>query len=186
MCWLVGPQTQSGHFVKKPRYRRGFSLIEALVVVSVLGLLASGAMLVLSGPLQRAKQQSMLTELAALDEWSRVHSRRGRVEMQFDLSAQTVSVGAPSRPSEGKLVPLGAGLRIAEVLIRGTARDSGVVELRYAAGGCPTHALLMRSRTGQPTWTIVSGPTGERYRLKSDEEVDKQLRAWFTYWTHPD
>lgn len=186
MRWPDDTRMQLGQFVRQARHRRGFSLIEALVVVCVLGLLASGAMLVLAGPLQRAKRQSKLTELAALDEWARIHSRRGLADVQFDLSAQTIRASSLAHPSERKQVSLGAGVRIAEVLVGGVGYETGVVELQYVAGSCPTHALLIVSQAAQPTWTVISGPTGERYRLKSDEEVDKQLRAWFSYWTHPD
>lgn len=168
------------------RSRRGFSLLEAMIVVCILGLLASGTMLVLSGPMQRAKHQAVLAELAVLDQWARVHSKRGAVELHFDLNAQAVEAVAQSRVNERKYVQLPPGLRILEILTGGIACDSGVAEVGYAAGGCPTHALLIQMRTGQSGWTIISGPTGQRYAVKSDEAAEKQLRAWFAHWTHPD
>ena len=168
------------------RTRRAFTLVEAMVVICLLGLFASSSLLLLSGPMKRAQHQAAYSELTAIDEWARVHSRRGSVTLRVDLGNQFVEAFVISRTNERSVLKLPPGLQVTEVLVGGVARDSGTVELSYANGGCPTHALLIASASGQHNWTVIGGPTGERYLVKNDELAEKQLRAWFTHWTHPD
>lgn len=172
--------------INASRCSRGFTLVEAMVVMCILGLMASGAMVVLSGPMKRAKHQAVLAELADLDRWARMHSRRDAVKLRFDLRAQRIEAVAEVNTIAARVVNLPGGTRVNEVLVGAIAHDAGLVELTYHDGGGPTHAILVSSPSRKSTWTVVSGPTGQQFIVNNDENAAKELRNWFTKWTHPD
>ena len=191
---------------KHKRRLHAFTLVELLVVMSIVGAIAGGAMLVSSGMLKKAKQNGAVADLLELDAWARRASKRGQASLRIDLQQQVAWVrvstsqtgtsartpelvtsgGVGSRGAEGeKSVVMPPGVRVTMLMSHGTMRDTGVIELQYRDGGCPTYAIQVESRGGQTTWVVTSGPTGIRTKYEHSAETQEQLAKWFGQWTSP-
>src|SRR4051794_617034 len=79
------------HAIKRRRHA-GFTLIEIMVAVVIVGLLAGGAALSFAKPLREARAMDSIETIRSFDETARMSARRtGRsVVMRFDVAGNTL------------------------------------------------------------------------------------------------
>lgn len=134
--------------------RCGFTLIEVMAVVLLIGLLAGAVAWSMVGTVQDATRQEVLEKLAHADANARMSARRlGPSALQLDLDTQQLWVVTPdletNEPRRGHVIQLAPNYRIAEVNWLGTSarvqgqdgayedvrRDDGLVELAMSSAG---------------------------------------------------
>jgi prepilin-type N-terminal cleavage/methylation domain-containing protein len=145
--------------------RRGFTLIEVMIAVMILGLLAGLATWSFSGPLRRARFEEAMEQIRYLDSTSRRLARETgrRVEMVIDAGSGVVSRGDYS-------AQLPAGVRVERVVTlageQGAVTRVGV----SAVGLSPSYALRLAGADWR-RWVFVSGLSGEVRVISDDAQV---------------
>ncbi len=167
------------------RGRHAFTLVEAVVVICVLALLASGSLMMLSGPLRKASRQGTVVQLIDVHHWARRHSARQPATMVLDLSGQRVAVISEDvRAPAGASVEFGEHTQLKKVILDGAVLESGKVKVTYVGGGSPTYAMLLTGSTRAGKWILVCGPTGQTKVYSGDESIEGPLVDWLAQWAN--
>lgn len=173
--------------------RGGFTFIEVIAVVALLGLLAGGTAYYLADQVQASSSDSAVGQLAYADRLTRLRARRlGReCVLRVDLDEQTVTrFEAVGRDLDNRSAGLNLPVRcrIQEVWTVGLMNgieanpsglakcDNGVVDIAYSrAGRSATYALKLLSHESA-CWVVVAGLTGE----VTVEDNEEQLHNLFS------
>lgn len=186
----------------RTRVRRGFSLMEVLVAVALLGLFAGATLWTARSALDRQAAATAAAGLARLDADARrlaanaapgggplVALVRGEAPapavpgpvLRWDLREQEARLvdaapGARSGPRDAVRLP--GTLRLREVWVAGATQNpvrSGVASVPFAAGP-PTYAVELRE-AGVSRWVLVAGATGQRTVLPTRRSVAEVIGA---------
>ena len=181
--------------------RRGFSLMETLVVVALLGLFAGGTLWTARTALDRRAGAAAAAALARLDRDARRlaetagHDRLARlvageppwaaaaagpVVLEWSLSDQEARLWAPAGGdnSPREAVRLPATLELREVWVAGAERNprrSGAAAVRFGPEP-PTYAVELRE-AGVSRWVLVAGLTGQRTVFDTRRGVEGVIGA---------
>lgn len=161
-----------------PRRRRranAFTLIEAVVVLTLMGLLAAAVTVSLAGAARAARVEDVIDAYAAFDRTTREAARRfGRTPaLRFDLNRGTVTRRDAER-SETRLA-LRGDFRVARVMTAERDSRSGEVEVPVTARGyTPSYAVLVVGPTSQ-RWVVFAGLTGQSTVLADERDVQDIL-----------
>jgi len=176
--------------------RAGFTLIEMLAVVVLIGLLAGAVAYSMTGEVRRSSREDLLGELEYFDRITRTAARRFDEQrvLAIDLDRQRVRrIDRPGKWDEkaSARIAVGDGLSIDRVWIAaGDAtplRANGRTEARQEADGevevpfdpmgqSATYAVRIAGpeRTG---WIVFAGLTGEPTRTDDDQAVDRLFES---------
>ncbi|MEZ6137054.1 MAG: type II secretion system protein [Pirellulaceae bacterium] len=157
--------------------RLALSLIEIVIVLSILALLASGSMLLLSGTLRSAAQQGLLTEFIDLHTWTRDHSSTRVIEMQFDFEAQQISV-------QERVIAFSGSSRLSSVIINGAVLESRSIQVPYHHERSSTYAVLFSDESNLGMWVLVCGPSGEIEVFENKPGMQEQITYWTAQWSN--
>ena len=165
--------------MRRPRHWRAFTLIEAIVVVTVMALLAAAVTVSLAGAARVASAEDVADAYAAFDRTTREAARRlGRTpELRFELNRGTVSrVDGERSPTK---LALRGGFRVTRVLVRGRDARSGEIAIPISARGqTPTYAVLLAGPNGDDErWVVFAGLTGQSTVLRHERDVQDILAA---------
>lgn len=153
------------------RVRRGFTLVEMLAVVCLLGVMALGATLTLRAPLGAARRQLTLERIAAWDAQMRERCRRHRTAAALEVDATT---GAWWRVDGAGSVLAFEGMPLRDFRVgRRESRVGRPGVMFRADGGSDSYAIRL---SGAPTdrWHLVCGGTG-KWTEVNDESLAKVL-----------
>lgn len=156
--------------------RLAFSLVELVVVIAILGLIAGGGMLLLSGQLQKARLGASIDAFVDLHQKSCRGSVNSDVPVRFDFEAKTVTMGEEIRDTIS--LP---GLD--QVIHSGAVVDRGDVTISYSSGGPPEYAILLSGR-GRAKWIMVYAATGIALVLDAELVDASQIPTWQAAWAH--
>lgn len=160
--------------------RTGFTLIEVMVVVVLIGLLAGAAAVSLTGDLDRATHEDVIGRLTYADAQARMAGRRlGPATLRIDLDQQAIWLVTPddqsAQPRPGHVMRLGEGYTIREVMWidpepmaakttrprRRVSRQAGRVEIAFSSEGLSrTYALRLEG----PATDEPGGAAGDSAR----------------------
>lgn len=168
--------------------RSGFTLIEVLAVIVVLGLLAGAVAWSLAGDATQAIGEDALGRLAHADSMARAEARRfGReYTLRFDLNEQALRRLDEGDRQSAHSVKLPTGHRIEAVAFKaqgdsgsGTLRrvTFGAADVVYSpAGRSVSYAVRIRSGDAR-RWLVVAGLTGQVTQTDDAKAVDNLFDA---------
>lgn len=168
--------------------RIGFSLIELLVVMAILGLLASGSMLVLSGFVRRAESLTSRESIKNLVLWARIHSNSGPVTVVFDLDDQIVLVSATNSGISRRLRTKGQ-FRISGCISGNNFQQDGKISISFEQGLGQSFAICIKqqkNKSERVKWILFCGLTGEIYEIENESGMSGALRIWLSTSRQPD
>ena len=167
--------------------RDGFSMVELMAAMLVLGIIAASAAVRIHGPLRKARMRDVADAVARFDRATRLAARRSGRELRIvvDLGGGRLGRGlgdgqeAPSQP-----LALPGEYRFQGLLIEGQFIGTGrPYVLCSALGLTPSYALLLEGPR-QRTWVVVAGLTGQIFEVESEPQarqilsvVDARLHA---------
>lgn len=158
-------------------FRLGFSLVELVVVVAILGLLASGGMLVLSGELRKAQRAASLNSFVDLHDRACRSCIQTGVPVLFDLEQKSVVFELPSGPRT-LMVPA-----MQQIVMGGAILDRGTVMVEYSGGGPPGYAMMLSSSKTTKCLLVHAG-TGLISRLDKKQVDASYISTWQTAWAN--
>jgi type II secretory pathway pseudopilin PulG len=172
-------------FRKKERIL-GLSLIEMIVVLTLISLATLGAMVTLASWLKKHQQDAVFVVVSSCDQWGRSHSQSSNYELDWDLDSNTIAKKEANSPKSSTVEQLTNDL---EVLVTSDAEyRSGRVTIPYRFGSCSTWALKIKLNNGVTQWIICQGLTGELEIHDSNAASDTSIPRWITHSTkvfHP-
>lgn len=154
------------------RSTRGFTLIELIVVLAVLGLITALAMPMFAGALPGARLKAAARDLGAELRYARAQAIAGNREttLTIDLAARRYAIlGARTGPGESRALPeeLEIKVRTARRELAGDARAS----IRFFPDGGSTGGRITLSRGERRYLVGVDWLTG-RVTVVNGDDVD--------------
>jgi type II secretion system protein H len=161
----------------KREIRRGFTLIEMLVVIALAALMATVVIVSLAGSYRAARTEDVAGQIAMYDRLAREHARRfglaGR--LVFDLGRGTVTraaVEGDAPASDSAALHLPAAVRLSRMMTAGGAASSGEVSIDCSRGGqTPSYAICLTGAKDEEYWVITAGLTGKTSRARDEREA---------------
>jgi type II secretion system protein H len=159
--------------------RRGFTMIEILAVMVLLGLAAGVVAVNIRGPMREASLEEVVERIVDFDGQTRAIARRkGRpLRLRVDLTAGRLSrsdaetgeeLGAPA-------VVLG-GWRVEELRVRDEPIGSGTATLSVSRRGLSqSYALLLVGPHGERRWLLCAGLSGHFTQYDSHDGIENIL-----------
>lgn len=171
--------------------RSGFTLIEMIAVVLLLGLLVGSVAYAMTGELRRGTREEAVDVIRYMDHTTRLTARRfGRpCAVRFDLaedrmrrildpadrSRQTLSTRRLPRPfGIDRLVvaEVDDRRRGKPISTRVRSREHGRADVKVGVGGRgPTYAVRLAGNE-QHQWLVFAGLTGQMIRAQDEQAVD--------------
>jgi len=160
-------------------FRRGFTLIEIMVAVIVMGLLCGAVVLTFAGPIRRARMTEAIEQVKYADASARDVARRfGReVELVFDLSASRIERCEQGGPEATFAANVPPPMRIEAVRTREGETDYGQASVAISPVGLsPTYAVKIAGPEGT-RWILVTGLGGVTVVLANEAQVERIFAA---------
>lgn len=156
--------------------RPGWTLIELVVVLALLGILSGGALLTMKSPLATAQRNSQREAVLLLDRLARSQAResRGIVKLEFvwgDAPGCQL-VRAAVQPVLQRALPALRGVRLAGAI----RQDRRVVVPFTANGQSPSYAVRFGAGDREE-WVLIVGGSGQPLGDCDDQQVDALLRS---------
>jgi prepilin-type N-terminal cleavage/methylation domain-containing protein len=156
--------------------RRGFTLIETMIAVIILGLLTGAVVLSFAGPVGRARLAEGVEQVTYVDVSTRELARRtGRaMEVRIDLSEGVLERREGAR---GVTFRTSVPVRVERVRTVERREESGEVRMPVSGLGLsPTYAVKLVGPEGV-RWVVVAGLSGEVRVMTDDAQVDSIFAA---------
>lgn len=165
----------------KHREAKAFTLIEMIVVMTIIGLLTGMAVMKFREPYLAANFETTIRRIAALDDLSRNHAARGEAGTQLTIDLENGFV----RGTGGSVLQLNSKFEIERVLLANGTKTNGEVVIPISSNGqSPTYGLHMTGAGDREVWLVFLGLAGQLVRLDGAGESDEIHK---TYWpTRPD
>lgn len=142
----------------------GFTLIELLVVMVMLGVLATGVVMVLPDAAQRAREERVQALLRQARQAARLAEASGVAHAwlfdggQARLQERAQDDWLDLDAAAAKPLPFGAELALAAIEVEGEARSAGRGRVVFLPGEPPLFAVSVAG--GGRTWRIEGLPSG--------------------------
>ena len=151
------------------RQAKGFTLIELMVVIAILGLVSSVALLGVRTPLAKARFANEVEQIIAMDAQARALATKGKnARVLFGVRDNSITLEGEST---GRRIQLSANHQLRSVQSGvATGANGNRVEIRYGAGGTSqSYAINLSMNRGRSKWLVVMGLSGESYLLDESE-----------------
>ncbi len=162
------------------RRRSGFTLIELMAVLLLMGLLSAAAVLRFSGTTRRAQFEWSLERLMVADRRLRTHSvTSGRsASLAFEIGSGRLECVFGSQRESTSNVELGTRISVTRFLTAARHVETGKVEIPYDPyGHSETFAIELEGPGDQSTWLLFAGLTGQTRRLEDRRDVEHILET---------
>lgn len=171
---------KAGAYSLKPATRVGFSLIEVLVVVALVGLAAAAVSIRWSSIYQDAKLQSNVEKVIDIDMKARRHavSRNLVCRLEYDEDEQTIR---STRWVDGieklKTSLIASPTKLVElrILDSGDQRDKAILRIS-GSGATITYAVHLQQKE-KHRWIVFAGRTGDAKVYDDEAEFEEASRV---------
>jgi prepilin-type N-terminal cleavage/methylation domain-containing protein len=171
-----------GRFWDQNAWKSGLSLIEMIVVLTLISLATLGAMVTLASWLKKHQRDAVFVAVSSCDQWGRSHSKSSNCELHWDLDSNTIAKQESNSPKSPSVEQLASDI---EVLVTSDAEyRSGRVTIAYRLGSCSTWAIKIKLNSGAKRWMICHGLTGELEIHDSSAASDTSIPQWITRSTN--
>ncbi len=164
--------------MKMPR-RSGFTLVELMAVMVVLGLLASVTVWTVSGQIAMARNQLALDQLTLADRQLRDHARRVArpMDLIFDLDHGRLYRAPGGVTSPDKWATLEGSLPLQDIRQSGQKYSARQVAVRFRGDGTSTsYAVRLKApKKGESAWILFVGRTGQRVIVTEERSLESLL-----------
>ena len=162
------------------RDRAGFSLVELMVVITIVGLLAGMVSLRLSGMTGKARFQQAIERLQSVDDGLRARAVRfdQPCELQLTIGSSRIQ-RVYGNQRDGVSDPVLSG-NVEITRVRSPTRDVGTgnMTVHYAATGTSDSWAVQLTAPGhEPRWLLFAGLTGQTTELERERDVEDILEA---------
>jgi prepilin-type N-terminal cleavage/methylation domain-containing protein len=158
--------------------QRGFTLIEMIVAVVILGIITGAAAFSFRSSIQAASAKDAIEQVKALDSSARQRARRFNqpVEIFFDLADASLARREGGRRAEESFrASLPRGFSIDQVNIAGQSIFNGEASVTISPQGyAPSYALhLIGPQFDQ--WLLFAGLSGQMTIIKDEATIQDIL-----------
>ena len=166
--------------MRTPPRRPGFTLVELMAVMVVLGLLASVTVWTVSGQIAMARNQLALDQLTLADRQMRDHARRVArpMDLIFDLDQGRLYRAPGGVTSPDKWATLEGSLPLQDLMVSGQKHNARSVAVRFRGDGtCPSYAVRLKplNKQSQAEWIVFVGRTGQRVIVTEEHSLESLL-----------
>ena len=153
------------------RIRRGFTLLELLVVLVIISLLAASVQVVFKSPLQSIRVRHAIEQLSAADALLRHECRQYRREgtIEFDCDQQTMTL-----QSDNGIAPKSIAIRGLLAVHSPTGQHANWATKVDRWGRSETYSIQI----GNPRknkWILCAGISGQVMEDQSESEIQTLL-----------
>lgn len=152
--------------------RTGYTLLELMIVVTLMALVVGTASVKLVAPYRMAQADSILERIQSVDRLARRVAKRKRDKLTLQATDNTLflsdrrGVRLPS-----SVIPLRPHFELIRFRQLGGDNDQ-VVEFN-GRGQSPTYAIELSDRIEDRHWILFLGLTGEAIPLDSERELEE-------------
>ncbi len=158
----------------------GFTLIETICIVLLMGLLAGAAMLSFARPLRAARANDVVQQLIAFDAGARQLAKRsGRdVEIIIDLFEQQLTRReASDDAATSARLALPAALRIEQVRSTDAKTSDERVVIRCSPMGISRSYAVRLVGPGIDRWLFVAGLSGQVTFVNDESQIKTMFQS---------
>lgn len=161
---------------------RGFTLVELLIVIALIGLVAGSVAVRSTGLTRQARLEWSVGHLSHLDGELReiARSRARRVKLELELGTNRVRKFHQNSP-QGATVSLGENVLLKRLVLPQHETASGRAAIEYSSEGISTTYGVELQSAGNNTesvWMVFVGATGQVERQKDEHEVFRLVRTF--------
>ncbi len=155
-----------------PRRRNplGFTLIEVMAAIVLMGLLSAAVVVNLAGRARAARAEDVADQLAQYDALARAAARRDGIagSLTFDFPRGEIRRDRPDAVTLG----IGQPVKLARLLLPGRRVGTGSATVPISLDGrSPSYAVLLEGPKGESQWLFFAGLTGTTIRPETDRDV---------------
>ena len=153
--------------------KRAFTLVELVLVVTVMAIITSLVMLSVRGHLENARLEATIDRIKALDARIRTSARRLRARHTLLIDAEAGLLRDLNDDVPSRRAHVSGGIEVDQ--LRAASYAGSLRKLRVGIspeGLGDSYALRLRTATGQKTWLVVLGMSGQCVRLEEDRDVE--------------
>jgi len=165
---------------QRGRNHRGFTLVELLVVIALIGLLAGLTMTRMGSVTHRARLQAEVERLAALDGALRSHAARhaAACRLKLDLDAGEIERVSGGEDRIARTLALSGAVRLSRFLSATRDTGHGTIHVDYSPQGTSeSFALQLQVGDGESRWLLFAGVTGQITEWEEQRDVERILHT---------
>ncbi|MDZ4853063.1 MAG: type II secretion system protein [Pirellulaceae bacterium] len=159
------------------RCRSGFTIIELMVVVLIMGIMAGLAVLSVQGHIDRARWTQSIEQIEHLDRMGRIFARRdvSPYTLTFSRSKHKVELratgaNAPRKSLRECKLPKSFSFSSFQKNQERILGDK--LEIEFSSSGqSSSYAVAIQASTGPSQWFVTLGLSGQQIRLENAKDV---------------
>lgn len=171
----------------------GLTLIELIVVITIMSIIVGTVTVSLQGPLQNIRLESTIERIIEFDRLQRRRANRFGVAGSITIDLDNGAIFAIAdghqdgeQNNAGHTLRLDSGLRIGQVWVERHRFDYGAAKIDFdSTGRANTYAIRLDRRGGTSEWILFPGVTGQPVRIDNDSELTTALRYVTSPGTNP-
>jgi len=158
-------------------FRRGFTMIEVMIVLLIMAMMAGLAVLSVQGHIDHARWTRSFEQIEELDRTARISARRDAItyQMTFNKSKRKVElrpIGVSTLAKNVREFKLPTSIQFVSFQRNTIKSSSDRFEIEFAPSGqSPSYAIALAASSGPPQWLVTLGFSGQQLRMENAKDV---------------